>query len=270
MIPYLHLDDFHIGPLPIHPFGLLVAIAVIIGVNISTQRFEKFGINNKLAADLMMWPLVSGFAIAHIYSIVFYYPETLSENPWTLLQFWNGLSSFGGFLGAIMGFAWIAYRNRRENIWVYLDCFLYGFAFAWIFGRMACSLAHDHPGLRSDFWLAIRYPEGARHDLGFYEMLWAIGMSIIFYLGRNKRHFSGFYVATFVICYMPLRFMFDFLRIEDKRYLTALNWGQSGGLTAGQIAAVFLFLAGIAVWFWRRSVGHFQPEAPQKAPAQSA
>ena len=35
-----------------------------------------------------------------------------------------------------------------------------------MFGRMGCSIAHDHPGLESDLWFAVQYPHGGRFDLG--------------------------------------------------------------------------------------------------------
>ena len=45
--------------------------------------------------------------------MLFYFPERIKENPLVLLNFWSGLSSFGGFLGAFIAFL---YYTRRENI----------------------------------------------------------------------------------------------------------------------------------------------------------
>ena len=30
MVPYIHVPDLHIGPLPLHPFGILVATGVLV------------------------------------------------------------------------------------------------------------------------------------------------------------------------------------------------------------------------------------------------
>ena len=38
MIPYIHVPDLHVGPLPLHPFGILVATGVLIGTALATRR----------------------------------------------------------------------------------------------------------------------------------------------------------------------------------------------------------------------------------------
>ena len=90
-------------------------------------------------------------------------------------------------------------------------------------------------------------------------MLWAVLMSTIFFLSRKKTHFKGWYLGVFVVCYMPVRFVFDFLRVKynaqgefvgDKRYLE---------LTAGQWAAIVLFAVGIALLVRAKRKGDMLP-----------
>ena len=47
-----------------------------------------------------------------------------------------------------------------------------------VFGRLGCTLVHDHVGSRSEFLLAIRFPDGARHDLGLYELLYTVAVLV--------------------------------------------------------------------------------------------
>ena len=83
--------------------------------------------------------------MAHLVSVIFYFPERIRENPLVLVYIWSGLSSFGGFLGAALAFL---YFTRKEKIPAlpYADAVALGLVIGWIFGRTGCFTAHDHPG----------------------------------------------------------------------------------------------------------------------------
>jgi len=252
MLPYYPIPPLHLGPLTAYPFGFLVAVGIMVGISLAEKRCAIFGLKQEVLAGAVRWALICGFIGAHLYSAIFYFPEQVKENPLYLLKFWDGISSFGGFMGGSLGVVIYFYRTK-QNFWAYGDCISYGFAFAWIFGRLGCTVAFDHPGNLTHFFLAMPYPvfagaevePGIRHNLGFYEFLWALCVSALFYSQRLKTKFSGWYLTVFVVAYMPLRFFLDFMRAEDKRYF---------GLTAGQYGAVLLFAFGIWVWTTRAKV----------------
>ncbi|NUN15635.1 MAG: prolipoprotein diacylglyceryl transferase [Myxococcales bacterium] len=264
MLPYIDIPPLKIyGPLQIYPFGALVATGIIVGTIIAGKRAERLGMNRNLISEMATWAVVPGFIVAHLYSILFYFPERVLEEPLVLLKFWDGISSFGGFVGGTAGVFAYFYR-RKLPFWPHADAVIYGFVFAWIFGRLGCSVAHDHPGLPTDFFLAINYPKtehfdaGPRHDLGFYEFLWAVAVSAYFYTQRNKPKFTGWYLTMFGILYAPVRFLFDFLRTADKRY---------AGLTPGQFAAIAFFFVAIWVYQKRKSIGELLgPDHPWRPP----
>ena len=141
------------------------------------------------------WVAVSGFVFAHWLDALFYYPRDVLEDPLLLLRLWEGLSSFGGFAGAFVGaFAWRF--HYKATLLPYADIVASSFPVSMAFGRLGCAVAHDHPGLRSDFFLAVRFPDGGRHDLGFYEFLLMTPLAITFLdsaakaqaLGLLRRH----------------------------------------------------------------------------------
>ena len=45
MIPYIYVPDLKLGPLTLHPFGLLVATGVIIGTWLATRRARQRGLD---------------------------------------------------------------------------------------------------------------------------------------------------------------------------------------------------------------------------------
>lgn len=248
MLPYYEIPSFHFGPLTIHPFGILVAAAVLIGSTIAEKRAERLGLDPRVMNQVIGWAVIPGFIFAHFYSAIFYFPENIAENPLYLFKLWDGISSVGGFMGGMGGVLYYLHRNKID-FWGYGEALIFAFATAWIFGRLGCTTAFDHPGSLTHFFMGMPYPgaedvsAGIRHNLGLYEAIWAMGMSAFFYTQRNTPHFSGWYLMVFGILYTPFRFALDFLRAEDKRY---------AGLTPAQYAIIALFALVVWVFFKRR------------------
>ena len=270
MIPYFPQPSYHLfGPVTIHAFGAIVALAVIVGWNMAFARARRKGLDTKIFEDLLLYVVLSGFVVAHLYSVLAYFPREAMEDPLLLLKFWEDISSFGGFAGGLFGL-WLFFRFKARDVDAttrlrYLDAIAYVFPFAWAIGRIACSVAHDHPGTVTTFplgislkspeaqaYIAFFYREAGRlaelpppavlskmafHDLGWYEFLYmAILMVPAFLLLDRKPRPPGFFLIAFPLLYVPVRFLLDFLRIADVRYL---------GLTPAQYAGIPVFLAAI-------------------------
>src|SRR5271165_4953265 len=103
MIPYIHVPDMHIGPLPLHPFGILVATGVLVGSSIATRRARGLGYDLVKLNSFVTWMLVAGFVLSHFLDELFYHWDDVLKRPWILAMPWEGLSSFGGFVGALIG-----------------------------------------------------------------------------------------------------------------------------------------------------------------------
>jgi phosphatidylglycerol:prolipoprotein diacylglycerol transferase len=153
------------------------------------------------------------------------------------------LSSFGGLFAGALG-AYVFTRHRGLAVLPWLDVLARAFSLAYVFGRAGCSLAHDHPGLPTDFFLAVIYPArngfpaGPRHDLGFYEfLLWVLIFLVFHWLSRRRRP-GGFYIGLMIVWYAPVRFGLDFLRTADLSYL---------GLTFAQWSCLLVFPVGVRI-----------------------
>ena len=258
MIPYFDGHLFDIAGLPIHMFGVLVALGVIVGDRIVVKQGVLRGIEDKDVKFLNARIVIVGFIVAHLVSVIFYFPERIQESPLILLNVWAGLSSFGGFLGALLAFL---YYTRKEKIPAlpYADAVALGLAVGWIFGRTGCFTAHDHPGLHTTFFLAVRYPDGPRHDLGLDELLFTIAMTAILFQYAKKPRVPGRVIGLFAVMYAPVRFGLDFLRAHD----VARPDERYAALTPAQWACLATF--GVGVWLMTRK-GEVQPFAPPPPP----
>ncbi len=232
--------------MPIHAFGVLVLLAVVIGIEAAARRAPSSGIDPNVMSAFALWILVPGFVGAHVFDSLWYHPEEVSRDPAMLFDLFAGMSSFGGFLGALLGA--LAWRiTTHEELLPYVDVVMSVFPLAWAIGRAGCTLAHDHLGVHTSAHnpLAFAFPDGPRWDLGFLEMLLALGLSIVFVLLWRARPPPGTYLAIGCLVYAPARFGLDFLRADpaaggDTRYAS---------LTPAQWACMVLFALGMfAVW----------------------
>ena len=267
MVPYFEQPSVSIGPVTIHAFGVIVAAAVYAGLAVGARRFTRLGLDRALGERLAWWAVIGGFLGAHLFSALLYFPHEVAENPLVLLKLWEDISSFGGIMGGMLGI-WLFFRFRARDIdaparLAYLDVAAFVFPIALMIGRIACTFAHDHPGTITTFPLAVSlesaeareyithvYTGAGRlaelsapaalarlgfHDLGWYEFLYlaAIVVPAVLLLDRQPRR-PGFFLAAFILLYMPVRFLFDFLRVSDMRYagLTPAQWGALAALAA--------------------------------------
>lgn len=232
MIPFVEIEPVQLGPLTLAPFGLFLALGLAAGFAYAHGAAARAPGGRALHADMAAWYLVLGLGGAHIGSILFYYPETIVRGQaWTVDGLFAGLSSFGGLLGGVLGM-FLFLRRRGLSVLPWLDVLVPAFALGGLFARIGCTLAHDHPGLPSDFFLAVRYPSpdgagfAARHDLGFYELLFWVLMFPVYHVCSRRFTVDGSMVLLLMLTYGPVRFALDFLRINDATYLglTFAQW----------------------------------------------
>lgn len=248
MIPYYSLGKLFTIPLinrDVHAFGILVVIGIIIGVNISYWKAKKIGVDKDILSSLITFALIVGFISAHWFDHLFYRFDYVVKNPLSLLNFWSGISSYGGFFGGILGIFYYC-RKHKLDFYTYSEPIAFGMPFAWIFGRMGCASVHDHIGARTDFFLGVNFPNiGVRHDLGLYEMIFAVLISILFFFLRNKEAPRGFYLMLICFIYAPVRFYFDTLRAVDLEAVDMRYFG----LTPAQYSSMFILICGIYIWY---------------------
>jgi phosphatidylglycerol:prolipoprotein diacylglycerol transferase len=277
-IPYIDLPEWKLhflsfitsvdDPPSIKPFGTLVAIGVYIGSIVAVRHARQRGLDVDKMNSFIFWVVGIGFIGGHVFDAIFYTPDRLAHDPVYIFKIWAGLSSFGGFLGAIIGA--VSYKlSKRENILPYVDTVCSAFPLAWVFGRSGCASVHDHPGRITSAWFAVKPPDpnvvhhaGAhwagcslyhggvatgwsglppgmgRLDLGLIEMVCTIPLAVTFlWLWSRKPRPFGFFAGWMCIAYAPVRFGLDFLRENqghiheaDPRYfgLTPAQWACFG------------------------------------------
>lgn len=241
--------------IPLHGFGMLVALGFLVGASLAMKRATRIGIDPDAINRLVGYLILGTFLGGHIGYGLFYKPDEYFANPIKFLQVWEGLSSVSGLFVCLIIIIWF-FKREKLPVWPYVDCLAHGFTVGFFLGRMGCFVAHDHPGTATDFFLGVegicRDAAGAAcHDMGLYEALWSLGMYFVFrYMDRIPR-VPGFYALAFFIAYGPVRILMDFVRPEstDVRYM---------GFTPAQYFVVGFMAVSIALLV-RRSKSEDEP-----------
>jgi phosphatidylglycerol:prolipoprotein diacylglycerol transferase len=254
-IPYFGLGTYNLpipglGNLPLDPWAILVCFGFVFGLEVGRARAIRLGMDVRDIVDGAVVTVGTGFVVGHIFTVVFYFPERLTdEGIWAILKLWTGFSSMGGFVGAVLGSVLFYTVIRKRPYWRYADVISFGFPFGWLFGRLGCGVVHDHvgstttlpfgmdfdAGIKNFQWVAgdpFPWADGIRHELGLYEMAYMIPVCLVWLWLAKKDWPPGFFTALFGAVYMPVRFGLDFLRNsdlqnQDARYLllTPAQWG---------------------------------------------
>ncbi len=268
MLPFIELTSIPLGPLPIQPFGVLVATGVLVGTSLAARYAVQHRCDEDALRYLGMRVVVVGVIMAHLVDVLFYTPGKVLDDPLVLVRFWEGISSYGGILGATLAF-FIWAKMINVNYLRYGDAVVFGFVPGFTLGRVGCATAHDHLGAQTDFFLGVQLPPLNRcpdidpskwsetmgcqnwtlpdgtanvvaHDLGLYEVFICSALFIILMLIRKfwKTRPPGTMIAVSALYYAPIRFFLDFLRFDksDPKYL---------GLTPAQIMCVLTVIGGI-------------------------
>ncbi len=175
--PFFHLGSLDIG-IPIQSFGVIVAAGVLIGAALLRRYAEWHGVSDEHIRGILGWITICGFLGAHVFDVVFY-PEAGRVDPpmamwppshWPhILRIWDGISSFGGFVGGAAGFAIYVWWKRRP-VRLFADVAIVGLLPAFSIGRIGCTVVSDHVGAVVDkanwyAFMAMNYPVTFRNQV---------------------------------------------------------------------------------------------------------
>lgn len=233
LIPGFELPSFHWRFITIQSFGILTALGVLAAVYLAGRAARGMGRNPQVVMDFAVVGVLSGVLFGHLVHVLFYHPEELAG--WGVFQFWIGLSSMGGLIGGIVA-ALVWFRWKRIRFADYSDALALGMAPGWGIARVGCFTVHDHPGVRSDFFLAVNMDGVGRHDLGLYEAILLLSLAALLWALHRRGILRGRLLVLLGLLYGTARFFLDFLRARpgdvpyaDARYL---------GLTPAQYVVI--------------------------------
>ena len=245
---------FHLGPLPVHWFGLFVAVGFLAGLWTSGRRAARDGISSETVMDAGIWLILGTLVGARAVYVISYwnslFEKPLYPNaPWTeifMIQR-GGLVFYGGLIGATIA-AIIYVRIRGLPLWKFADALAPGIALGSFFGRFGCLMNGCCYGQPATVPWAIRFPDYHEtkglpvHPVQMYDALLNLGFALgLAWLHRRKK-FDGQVFAAYLVGYAVLRAFVEIFRGDyPSRQLGVV-------VTPGQWFSLVGVVIGVALW----------------------
>ncbi|MEK2646790.1 prolipoprotein diacylglyceryl transferase [Bdellovibrio sp. BCCA] len=178
MYPVIRVSPF----LEIPTYYLVLSVTISLGLIWLVRRAKRFQLSTKVALDLSLIVMVTGFIGGRLFHVFYEDFEYYRENLWRILHFWNGGFVFygGALLAGVFALMYLCFKAGK-SVDAYLDLFAPVLSFSYAAGRSACLLAGCCYGRYCDLPWAI----GGRHPTQAYAVLWELGVLFIL-LGIEK------------------------------------------------------------------------------------
>src|SRR5690242_18558504 len=111
---------FHIGPIPIHWYGIILAASILLAYFVIRKNSWKFGIAKEGVDDFSFWLIIFSVLGARIYYVLFswsYFSAHLNE----IFQIWKGgISIFGAVITGLV-FSYFYSKKKAFSFWQLTD-----------------------------------------------------------------------------------------------------------------------------------------------------
>ncbi len=229
MIPYsTHPILFQIGNIKFYTYGLMTAIAFIVGYNLIINEGNRKKLNLEQYKLMPFWILIGALLGARIYYIY--------EYGGNFFKIWEGgLVFFGSFIGAFIAFFIYAKINKvpvRET----LDVFFLAIPLMHAIGRVGCyfrGCCYGLPMQKIMPW-GVNYLGAIRHPTQLYSIIMNLAIFFIL-LNVGKKDIRGLVTSLYLMLYPLGRFFLEFVRVNPRDVF---------GLTSAQFTSIFVFLIG--------------------------
>jgi phosphatidylglycerol:prolipoprotein diacylglycerol transferase len=263
-----------LGGEPVTSFGVMMLLSFLTGGYLLRAEMRRMGEDPEKAWDLVFMAVIGGIVGAKGYYVLLNW-QRLLEDPLGLIFSRGGLVWYGGFIVATALVVW-EIRRQKLPLPKMADATAPALALAYAVGRVGCFLVGDDWGRPTGAWYGVRFPQGApptRVDIIEREFgitvdpalveeygqivpvhptqLYEVGMStlIFFLLWRIRRHQhrAGWLFMLWLILAGLERFLVEFVRAKDDRFL--------GALTLAQVLSLAIVAVGIAGMMRARRAG---------------
>ena len=256
----MHPIAFHLGPLTIHWYGVMIALAFLAGLWTATRRARREHIPGEKIADIVLWLMIGSIIGARTVYVTTYWHDEFANQPLSeifMIQH-GGLVYYGGFIGgAIAGLIYM--RWKKMPFWKTADVLAPSIALGNAFGRIGCFLNGCCYGRVCSLPWAVQFPAHSAaaeqqyqqgligpnspslpvHPTEIYDALDNFILYLLLaWLFRHKK-FDGQVLATFLIGYAITRTIMEMFRGDyppDHYHY---------GLTPGELLSIPMFIAGL-------------------------
>ena len=245
-----------LGPITIRWYGLLIATAVLIGVNLSQYLAKRRHVNPELLSDLAIWLVIGAIPAARLYYVIFEWQEYVGS-PGRIFAIWQGgIAIHGAIIGGSIA-ALIFARLKRVSFWQLADLVSPSLILGQAIGRWGNFFNSEAFGSPSNLPWKLYIPLGRRppdlanfeyfHPTFLYESLWDVMVFVLLMVlfFRSLRGKPKLKVGTLALIYLPA-YSLGRLWIEGLRTDSLML----GSLRIAQVISLIGIGLGLAGLLW--------------------
>jgi phosphatidylglycerol---prolipoprotein diacylglyceryl transferase len=251
-------EIFRLGSFRLKWYGVLIATAVLIGVNLSMRLAKSRNLDPEAIADLAIWLVLAAIPSARLYYVAFEWP-TYSQHPEQIIKIWEGgIAIHGAIIGGSIA-AIIFAKFKQLSFWQLADVVAPSVALGQTIGRWGNFFNSEAFGRPTDLPWKLYIPKDRRpveylnfdyfHPTFLYESVWNLLVFIILMWlfirdSRYHRLRTGSIFLVYVIAYSVGRFGVEGLR-TDSLMFGSLRMAQVislVGITIGSIGLLWLYI----------------------------
>jgi len=246
----------NIGHLELRTYSVIVALAFLAGLWLSTREAARKGLDPALVSDFALYALLGGIVGARLYFIAFSDPAYFLRSPWEILAVWRGgIGVIGALAGGIAAALWYC-RRKGIAFLRFADTLAPALALGQTVGQLACLANGDSYGKPTALPWAITYTDPRAmaplniplHPIEFYEMVAYFLVFVLVWTTRRRFKVEGYTFLTYLVAYGIARFAMEFFRGHPANL--------AAGIPAAQVfAAGLVLVAGVAFGALARARG---------------
>ncbi len=249
-IPSPSRGVYYIGPIPLHVYGLMLAVGVLAATRIAEIQWRRAGHDPADIAHIAVGVIIGGVVGARAYHVMTDYQ--LYTHDWVkALKIWDGgLSIWGVLAGGIIAVVILTRRHHYDTIGI-MDALAPGIVLAQAIGRWGNYFNQELFGTPSKLPWALEIDPGKRpagylqyatfHPTFLYESLYCLAIfAFLMWATRHVRFQRGQVGALYIALYTFGRFWFENMRIDPAHHV--------GGLRINAWVTLGIFI-GAVVWF---------------------
>ncbi len=255
---------FQLGPFSLRWYGLLIAVAVLVGLSLAMRLGKRRGIDPGLIADLLPVLVLGAVVGARIYYVLLEWRQY--QGRWAdMLAVWNGgIAIHGALLGGTLALLLFC-RWRRQAFWPLLDVLVPAVALGQAIGRWGNFFNSEAFGLPTDLPWKLSIPLAQRpaeflqqstfHPTFLYESLWNLGVCalllVLFHQASRGRLQlpAGALSCVYLMAYSSGRVWIEGLRLDPLCLLATPPFCE-GGLRMAQLMSLLLIgLGALGLWW---------------------
>jgi phosphatidylglycerol---prolipoprotein diacylglyceryl transferase len=244
------------GILSIRWYGLLIASAVLIGLNLSQRLARRRQVNPDLISDLALWLVLAAITSARLYYVAFNWQE-YAANPGEIVAIWKGgIAIHGAILGGLVA-ALVFARLQKVSFWMLADLVAPSLILGQAIGRWGNFFNSEAFGAPTDLPWKLYIPPNRRppdslnveyfHPTFLYESLWNLGVFglLMWLFGRDRQGKLNLKVGTLFLVYL-VAYSCGRVWIEGLRTDSLML----GPLRIAQVVSLVEIAIGLIGLFW--------------------